>query len=122
MAVLSGIKNTVLCWLLILSACGNHDRKATHLGSTTEVDPPVAKEATIVVGANRIPEYLPLLKTKKLAVVANQTSVIFKTSIDNTPDFTHLVDSLRSLNLDIKKVFAPEHGFRGEADAGEHVT
>ena len=56
--------------------------------------------------------YLPLLKEKKVAVVANQTSVIEK---------THLVDSLLSLNVNITKVFSPEHGFRGKADAGAHV-
>ena len=122
MAFLSGIKNTVLLWLLILSGCGNHDKKATLLTSSTEVDAGIVADTSIVVAANRIPEYLPILKGKKLAVVANQTSVIFKTSVENPSGFTHLVDSLRSLNLDIKKVFAPEHGFRGKADAGEHVT
>jgi uncharacterized protein YbbC (DUF1343 family) len=57
-----------------------------------------------------------LLKGKKVGVVANQTSVIFKKNGQ-----THLVDSLISLHIDIKKVFAPEHGFRGQADAGEKV-
>ncbi|MEM7380445.1 MAG: DUF1343 domain-containing protein, partial [Bacteroidota bacterium] len=58
-------------------------------------------------------------KGKKIGVVANQTSVIFKGT--ETPTYTHLVDSLLSLEVDIQKVFAPEHGFRGKADAGEHV-
>jgi len=73
---------------------------------------------SIEVGANQLKDYLPLLKNKKVAIVANQTSVIFKK--DKT--FTHLVDSLLSLNITVKKVFAPEHGFRGKADAGEHVA
>jgi uncharacterized protein YbbC (DUF1343 family) len=72
----------------------------------------------VEVGANRTEIYLPLLKNKKVAVVANQTSVIFKK--DKT--YTHLVDSLLSLKISVKKVFAPEHGFRGKADAGEHVA
>jgi len=122
MAFLSGIKNTVLLWLLILSACGNQDKKTVHLSSSTEVDTTLQTDTSIVVGANRIPEYLPLLDGKKIAVVANQTSVIFKATDENSTDFSHLVDSLLSLNLAIKKVFAPEHGFRGKADAGEHVT
>lgn len=122
MAFLSGIKNTVLLWLLILTACGNHDKKATQLTSTTEIPAVFPADTAIVVGADRVPEYLPILQAKKFAVVANQTSVIFKTSHENTTGYTHLVDSLISLKLDIKKVFAPEHGFRGEADAGEHVT
>ncbi len=71
----------------------------------------------IIVGANRTEIYLPELKGKKVGIVANQTSVIFK----NDQSHTHLVDSLVSLNVSIKAVFAPEHGFRGKADAGEHI-
>jgi uncharacterized protein YbbC (DUF1343 family) len=74
----------------------------------------------IVVGANQTNLYLSALKGKKVGVVANQTSVIFKTK--NQSQFTHLVDSLILLDVDVKKVFAPEHGFRGKADAGEHIT
>ena len=66
----------------------------------------------IKVGADRTSEYLPLLKGKRVAVVANQSS-----NIKNT----HLVDSLISLGISIKKVFCPEHGFRGTVDAGERV-
>lgn len=64
------------------------------------------------VGAQRTNEYLPLLKGKRVAVVTNQTGLIGE---------RHVVDSLVSLQVDVVKVFAPEHGFRGEADAGEHV-
>jgi uncharacterized protein YbbC (DUF1343 family) len=70
----------------------------------------------LIIASNRTAQYLPLIKGKKIAVVANQTSVIF-TDKGNV----HLVDSLLSLQVDIQKVFAPEHGFRGEADAGETV-
>ena len=70
------------------------------------------KSTEIKVGAMQTKLYLPLLKGKKVAVVANQTSVIEK---------THLVDSLLSLKINITKVFSPEHGFRGKADAGAHV-
>ncbi len=71
----------------------------------------------ISVGANNTEAYLNLLENKNIAVVANQTSVIFKSK----KAYTHLVDSLLSHGIQIKKVFAPEHGFRGKADAGEHV-
>ena len=57
------------------------------------------------------------LKGKKIAIVSNQTTVIFKE--DGT--YTHLVDSLNTLGIQIEKVFSPEHGFRGEADASEVV-
>ncbi|MFC4263763.1 exo-beta-N-acetylmuramidase NamZ domain-containing protein [Ferruginibacter yonginensis] len=66
----------------------------------------------IATGADRIDIWLPYLKGKAVAVFANQTSVIGK---------THLVDSLIKRGVKIVKIFGPEHGFRGKADAGEHV-
>ena len=66
-----------------------------------------------MTGAERVALYLPLLKDKRVAVVTNQTGVI---------GHAHLVDSLLALKVDLVKVFAPEHGFRGTADAGEHVA
>lgn len=67
----------------------------------------------LLVGADRTSEYLPVLKGKSVAVVANQSSLIKS---------THLVDSLISLKVKVKKVFCPEHGFRGLVDAGEKVA
>ncbi|HEX8514629.1 MAG TPA: DUF1343 domain-containing protein [Bacteroidia bacterium] len=66
----------------------------------------------IKMGADRTAEYLPLLKGRAVAVVANQSSNIKE---------THLVDTLLKLGVNIKKVFCPEHGFRGLVDAGEKV-
>jgi uncharacterized protein YbbC (DUF1343 family) len=63
-------------------------------------------------GASRIPVYLPLLKGYRVGIFANQTSMVGN---------THLVDTLRKLGVDIKVIFGPEHGFRGTADAGEHI-
>lgn len=74
----------------------------------------------IGVGANQTESYLPQLSNKKIAVVANQTSVIFHKNISKP--YTHLVDSLLSEKISIVKVFSPEHGFRGKADAAEHVA
>lgn len=67
------------------------------------------KSSDIQVGAERFSLYLPLLKNKKVAIVANQTSMV---------STIHLVDTLLSLKINIVKIFAPEHGFRGEAEAG----
>ncbi|MGB0933961.1 MAG: exo-beta-N-acetylmuramidase NamZ family protein [Lishizhenia sp.] len=64
------------------------------------------------VGAELAENYLSLLKGKRIAVVANQTSTLGD---------VHLVDFLVSHNLKINKVFSPEHGFRGTADAGEKI-
>ncbi len=63
----------------------------------------------VTSGAQRTGQYLPLLKSKRVAVVANQASLIGK---------IHLVDSLLSLQVHIVKIFSPEHGFRGNAEAG----
>jgi uncharacterized protein YbbC (DUF1343 family) len=66
----------------------------------------------VVTGADRTNEYLPLLKGKRVALLVNQTAII---------GHTHLVDSLLKLGIHIQKIFSPEHGFRGKADAGEKV-
>jgi len=68
--------------------------------------------AEIITGAEQTYLYLNKLKGKKVAIVANPTSMIGR---------THLVDSLFSLKINIKKIFAPEHGFRGEAANGDHI-
>ena len=64
-------------------------------------------------GADRPELYLPMLKDKTIAIVTNQTGLL--------KDKTFLVDFLVKNNIKIKTIFAPEHGFRGDADAGEHV-
>ncbi len=71
-----------------------------------------AEQLKITPGAERINVYVPLLKGKRVAVFANQTSMVGN---------THLVDTLKKLGVDIKVIFGPEHGFRGTADAGEKV-
>jgi uncharacterized protein YbbC (DUF1343 family) len=71
-----------------------------------------AKDA--IIGASRMELYLPYLQNKAVAVVANQSSIM-----DNG---THLVDTLLSYNINIVKIFTPEHGFRGTAEAGAYVA
>ncbi len=63
-------------------------------------------------GAYNIAKYIPLLKNKNVALVVNQSSMI---------DEVHLTDTLLNLDVKLVKIFAPEHGFRGKADAGEHL-
>ncbi len=67
---------------------------------------------SIKVGAQRTELYFPLLKGKRVAVLVNQTSLIKK---------TFLVDSLLHAGINVKKIFCPEHGFRGKANAGEII-
>jgi uncharacterized protein YbbC (DUF1343 family) len=68
--------------------------------------------SVILPGAYQTETYLPLLKSKRVGIFANQTSNIGK---------QHLVDSLQKLGIKITKAFGPEHGFRGKADAGEKI-
>ena len=72
--------------------------------------------ARVVLGNERMEAYLPLLQGKSVAVVGNHTSVVTGA---NGP--VHLVDTLLSLKLDLASVFAPEHGFRGEAANGADI-
>lgn len=70
-------------------------------------------ENSIVVGASKFDYYLPLLENKKVGLVVNQTSLV---------EQTHLADTLLSLGVKVEKIFAPEHGFRGVADAGKKIN
>lgn len=70
-----------------------------------------AKE--IKTGADQTEKYIPYLKGKRVAIMANPTSVIGK---------THLVDSLKALGVNVVRVFGPEHGFRGNASAGVYIA
>ncbi len=64
------------------------------------------------LGCEKIDEYLPLLNNKRVGLLVNHTSIV---------KGTHLVDTLISRDINVAKIYAPEHGFRGHADAGEHV-
>ena len=76
---------------------------------------PVPEDSGTVLrtGAECMERYLPFLEGKRVAVCGNQTSVVGK---------THLVDTLLSRNVNIVKLFCPEHGFRGQAEAGATIA
>jgi uncharacterized protein YbbC (DUF1343 family) len=102
-------------WAMILLFCvacnpklkSNSDNLSTKSGEIVDT------KLKIVVGAARFSEYLPLLKGKKVGMVVNQTSMIQN---------KHLVDTLVQQGVKVGVIFAPEHGFRGKADAGEKVN
>ncbi|WP_460513999.1 exo-beta-N-acetylmuramidase NamZ family protein [Cyclobacterium sediminis] len=77
--------------------------------------PSEEEKAEILPGADRPEVYLPKLRGKKVALAVNQTSIL------PSKGNMHLVDFLLGQGIEIKKVFVPEHGFRGKADAGEKV-
>jgi len=66
----------------------------------------------VLLGNEQFELFLPYIQDKRIAIVGNQTSIVKN---------THLIDTLLSCGIQIKKVFAPEHGFRGMADNGEHI-
>jgi len=140
----SWFKNTFLFFCSVFISCGSSSKEVSHpiskkhpdtLSISKDALKPQISSKSIIVGANQTELYVPLLKNKKVAVVGNQTSVIFKhmgiTSANfeterklplKLKSYTHLVDSLLARNINIQKVFAPEHGFRGKIDAGELVA
>ncbi|MGB3781202.1 MAG: DUF1343 domain-containing protein [Tunicatimonas sp.] len=82
--------------------------------ATQEATPPeTVADQPIRPGAYQTNAYLPLLAGKAVALVVNHTSLINQ---------THLVDSLVALGVNVKQIFAPEHGFRGEAGAGDVIN
>ncbi len=139
---LTFVKNTFLILVLLFFSCGSQTTESNRLVSDalvvvpnadnplnlpiTEDDAPKGKKTAvvktgelrivdeIVTGAEQFSRYAPLLKNKKVAVVANQTSFLQN-------EKQHLVDFLLAKKIAVKRVFAPEHGFRGTADAGELV-
>ncbi len=70
-------------------------------------------KARYVSAAMQTNDYLPLIEGKRVGIVDNQTSIVGE---------THLVDTLLSLGVDVRKIYTPEHGFRGTADAGAKVN
>lgn len=77
-----------------------------------EIEEPLYCNEEVQVGAERMSTYLEKLKGKRVGVVGNQSSVV---------GHVHLVDTLLASGIEVVKVFSPEHGFRGKADAGEKV-
>jgi uncharacterized protein YbbC (DUF1343 family) len=96
---ISRMKKLKYCCIAVLINC---------LGAAAQT----SNNSQVITGADRMQVYLPMLKGKSVAVFANQTSMVKN---------THLVDTLLSSGIKVVKIFGPEHGFRGDADAGEHV-
>ncbi len=111
------LKNTVLFLLFAIVSCGNCkkslDNREKTIEKSTEAKSDILQEANIKTGADNYVAYLPLLKDKKVGIVTNQTGIL--------TNKTHLVDFLLEKKINLQKIYAPEHGFRGTADAGELI-
>ena len=101
-------KSFLLTALLGLFAC----TFSSSSNKQQDVNDP-SENATIVMGAENTDEYYPLIKDKRVAILTNQTGMV---------NDEHLVDMLNRKGVDLVGIFSPEHGFRGTADAGEHVA
>ena len=94
-------------WILVLFIKINFFLSASHYTYPQKIN---------IEAINNVNSYLDLLKGKNVGVVTNNSSKFY-----NSFSEIHLIDSLLKLNISIKKIFAPEHGFRGNQDAGEKI-
>jgi len=102
------MRNLYFFIILVLFALSCESQNQDHQQKDVSV---IETEDTIITpAANLIDEYLPLIKNKRVALLVNHTALVGN---------THLVDTLLSLGIEIKKIFAPEHGFRGNNQRGE---
>ncbi len=104
-------KNTVLFSVLLMCYCNS--LKAQSKKERKDVTS-ISRMKLIKTGADNYTDYLPLLAGKKIGIVTNPTGIL--------SNKTHLVDFLLDQKVALEKIFAPEHGFRGTADAGEHIV
>lgn len=111
--LVKAIRLLLICYVVSFSLPVSANANA-HVTAVTNVDTManigVSAENNIIVGAEQLAQYLPRLTGKRVGLVVNQTSTVFN---------QHLVDVLLTHNITIKMIFAPEHGFRGDRDAGE---
>ncbi len=133
----SFFKSTVLFSILLMVACGKSIRPSTTPVALTngETRPISLKSKNdkkeIITGADNFDAYLPLLEGKRVGVVTNQTGIVRYienraqaeniTLNTNQEGMMSVVDFLLDNKVDVQKIYAPEHGFRGTADAGELI-
>jgi uncharacterized protein YbbC (DUF1343 family) len=129
-------KNTFLFSFIVFAACGNSAGNKKTAGTGLPVmENKIAATDTVVhnntltdddikTGAENYKNYFPLLKGKKVGIVTNQTGIVRLPEGEDGKGHLKtlsIVDFLVDKKIDIKKIYAPEHGFRGTADAGELV-
>lgn len=121
-------KNTLLFSLILMTSCGISSKSLKNSAKSADYEDPVTDvRAAIKTGADNYEQYLPLLKGKRTGIVTNQTGIIKYIAKDedtirtiNIVDFLYTVQTENG-EINITKIFAPEHGFRGTADAGELI-
>ena len=137
-------KNTLFLTLFLIISCVNRNESdhALTVGSSdnrespeldfakansskTEANTPIKnsenRDKELIVGSNQTEKYVPLLEGKRVGIVTNPSGLIFKSYPHTAEESTHIVDSLLQREINVIKVFSPEHGFRGDKDAGEKI-
>jgi uncharacterized protein YbbC (DUF1343 family) len=115
----------ILIFMFVSTSCGirilTPNPSPKERGAETIKIDSTATTSVINTGADNYENYLPLLKDKKVGIVTNQTGTVtyFK---ENELLYKSIVDFLVEKKVSVQKIFAPEHGFRGTADAGEHIV
>ncbi|MBL1278738.1 MAG: DUF1343 domain-containing protein [Fluviicola sp.] len=100
-------------FIFLISACANGAPVNIVEDSLAETKTEhIEEQEPIIVGAEKLGSFVPLLQGVGVGIVANQSSMV---------QDQHLVDVLSNMRINVRAVFSPEHGFRGDADAGEHV-
>jgi uncharacterized protein YbbC (DUF1343 family) len=130
----SMLKYTIIALAFVSNSCNAKSTSSLEIASSQDAVALVQLQekpqqiAPIQTAADQIDLWVLGFKGKNIAVVGNQTSVVRSSpmynkdgSINTNVTYTHLVDTLISRGVNVKKVFAPEHGFRGTADAGESI-
>lgn len=121
MVSFSLLKNTFLFSFILIGSCGNSVsvQKAKPEAQKKQIETTYKENqllSEIKTGAENYKTYLPLLEGKNIGIVTNQTGTVI-----NNGETRHVVDFLLEKKVALKKIYAPEHGFRGTADAGEHI-
>ena len=124
-------KSTLLFFSLLIVSCGSSKKAIPQVKPSTDnvTLTSTSKDVTFKTGAENFESYLPLLKDKRVGIVTNQTGILEDKSKLSPEEHgvrlskeKHLVDFLIEQNINLQKIYAPEHGFRGTADAGELIV
>ncbi len=97
---------------VMLTACPSAAKTPGHSVNEPDELSSDAYPDSVIVGAARFDAYMPLLEGKRVALFSNHTGIV---------DGRHTLDHMIERNIDVRCIFSPEHGFRGTADAGQHV-
>ena len=108
------MKTLVHYALLLVLAMNNLGAAGCDTAKTRQSLPADTSTKNIIVGADRSDQYVPLLQGKRVALLSNHSGLV--------ADGRHVLDLMLEKGINVTTIFSPEHGFRGNADAGQHVA